>query len=217
MRKLLYIIAILVIAVSCNNKQSETGTIVTIQTNYGNIKIRLYDETPLHRDNFLKLINDSTYKDFLFHRVVKDFIIQAGDLVPDSTITTIPSEINGTYPKYFHKRGALGAPRWGEDKNPKKESDAHQFYIVTGKKFFSTSIQELEDERREESNQPPYTEEQKKVYETIGGAPHLDGEYTVFGEVVDGMDVIDKIEQVKVNDANRPLKNIRMKINIEKK
>lgn len=210
----IYLLITLLIC-SCNNHPKATGTIVEIETYYGNITIRLFDETPLHRDNFLKLINDSTYKDFLFHRVVDNFIIQGGVLIPDSTIATIKSEIENSYPTHYNKRGALGAPRWDGDKNPNKESDSQQFYIVTGKRFYDESLDNIESDR--EGYAPiKYTPEQRETYKTIGGAPHLDGEYTVFGEVIDGMETVDKIASAKKNSMNRPLKDIGLKIIIKK-
>lgn len=222
MKKTAYIIVYLLISLclfSCNKssrKEETKGTLAKIETAYGNITVVLYDETPLHRDNFLKLINDSTYKNFLFHRVVDDFMIQAGTTSPDSSATTIQSEVANTYPRYYNKRGALGAPRWDGDRNPKKESESQQFYIVTGKRFYTQGLDDLEAERTEEGFPISYTEEQRQTYSTIGGAPHLDGEYTVFGEVIEGMDVVDKIASVKVNSAHRPLKNIKLKMSIEK-
>lgn len=222
MKKSPYIIVYLLIAIcffSCNkssDRKDIKGTIVKIETAYGNITVVLYNETPLHRDNFLKLINDSTYKDFLFHRVVNDFMIQAGTISPDSSAITIQSEVSNNYPKYYNKRGALGAPRWDGDRNPKKESESRQFYIVTGKRFYTQGLDDLEAERAEDGSLISYNEEQRQTYSTIGGAPHLDGEYTVFGEVIDGMDVVDKIASVKVNSVHRPLKNIKLKMSVEK-
>lgn len=218
MRKNILIYTCILIALiinSCGNTPKEKGTIIEIKTSYGNINIRLFDETPLHRDNFLKLINDSTYENFLFHRVIKDFIIQGGTTTPDSSIATIQPEIKNVYPTYFNRRGALGAPRWDGDKNPDKESDSQQFYIVTGKRFYDWALDNIESERVVHA---PiiYTTEQRDTYKKVGGAPHLDGEYTVFGEVIDGMDVIDRIASVKTNEANRPLQDIRMKITIKK-
>ncbi|MFV0468526.1 MAG: peptidylprolyl isomerase [Dysgonomonas sp.] len=240
--------------------------LVLIETTCGNIKIKLYDETPLHRDNFLKLVKNGTYKDVLFHRVIKDFMIQAGD--PDSRTAsdsamlgegdleyTIPAEFR--LPNLFHKKGALAAARQADNVNPKKESSASQFYIVTGKIFSEDQLQQMEKQRFERLKQSIFNElqtvsrdsikslyasgdksalsdlrsklqteteekanirkqetiftpEQRNIYTSIGGTPHLDGAYTVFGEVVEGMDIVDKIQNAAVNGHDRPLENIRI-------
>ena len=186
----------------------------------GNIVVRLYDDTPRHRDNFVKLAQDGTYDGTLFHRVIKDFMIQAGDptskdapqgkaLGTGDVGYTIPAEF--VYPKYFHKRGALSAARQSDQVNPKKESSGCQFYIVTGK------VMRLQDEliaqaEAEVDQLPPFTftPEQREAYTTVGGAPHLDGEYTVFGEVEEGMDVVDKIQRVKTDRRDRPTDDVRI-------
>ncbi|MDU1889064.1 MAG: peptidylprolyl isomerase [Dysgonomonas sp.] len=249
---------------SCKSKEP----IVVIQTNYGNIKVKLYNETPIHRDNFIKLAESGFYKDLIFHRVIKDFMVQGGD--PDFLSAqetgpteakklkdTIPAEIK--FPLYFHKRGALAAARWGDAENPTKASDASQFYIVTGELRFDEKLNEIEKQRFErlkqsiynklqsanmdtikalykegkrseitvlreqwkaladkeaEERKPEtlYTKEQREIYNTRGGTPHLDGEYTVFGEVIEGMDVVDKIQNAQTNSKDRPLKNIVMNV-----
>ena len=209
----------------------------------GDIKVKLYNETPKHRDNFIKLAKDGTYNGTLFHRVIKDFMVQAGD--PESKNApkgkmlgsgdvgyTVPAEF--VYPKYFHKKGALSAARQGDNVNPKKESSGCQFYIVT--EAFNALAQKhmkeiykmrkandqdglyaLQDTlfiqaEAEAAKQPDFhfTPEQIKAYTTVGGTPHLDGEYTVFGEVVEGMDIVDKIQQVKTDRSDRPEEDVKI-------
>ncbi|MEY8707112.1 peptidylprolyl isomerase [Bacteroides faecichinchillae] len=246
-------------------------TLVKIETTLGDIKVKLYNETPKHRDNFIKLAKEGVYDGTLFHRVIKEFMIQAGD--PESKNAskgkmlgsgdvgyTIPAEF--VYPKYFHKRGALSAARQGDNVNPKKESSGCQFYIVTGKVYNDTTLINMErgmnenkvtlifntlaqkhmkdiykmrknnDEKgllelqdkliaqaeEEAAKQPEFrfTPEQVEAYTTIGGTPHLDGEYTVFGEVVEGMDIVDKIQQVKTDRSDRPEEDVKIvKVEVE--
>ena len=193
----------------------QTETLVLIDTDMGKIKVKLFNDTPLHRDNFIKNVKEHAYDGLLFHRVIKQFMIQGGDLgsknAPmdahlgnDTVSYTIPAEI--VYPKYYHKRGALAAARTSDEENPERASSPTQFYIVTGK-FFT----EMELDKKCKEKNITLTEEQKKSYMLEGGAPHLDGKYTVFGEVVHGMKTVDKIQFVKVNEDNRPLNNIRIK------
>jgi peptidylprolyl isomerase/peptidyl-prolyl cis-trans isomerase B (cyclophilin B) len=195
--------------------QEGTTTLVEIATSKGKIKVRLYDDTPLHRDNFIKLVKAGQYDGLLFHRVIRQFMIQAGDInsknAPIDTLLgdgdldyTIPAEI--VYPKYFHKRGQLCAARTGDDLNPKRESSATQFYIVTGKYFTERELDKMEEEKNIK-----LTPEQRLAYKLEGGAPHLDGTYTVFGEVVKGLKVVEKIQFVLTNENDRPLKNIKIK------
>lgn len=250
--------------ISCQSGKKEE-TMLRIETTKGNITVKLYNETPKHRDNFIKLVKDSVYNGTLFHRVINNFMIQAGD--PESKDApadkmlgggdvgyTIPAEF--VYPKYFHKKGALSAARQGDMVNPKKASSGCQFYIVTGQVYDEASLkdmetqldnnrtnlafgelvakrrediakmqqendqaglQKLETEFREEAQkmvekQPhfKFTPEQEKAYTTIGGTPHLDGQYTVFGEVVDGLDVVDSIQVVPTNRSDRPLEDIKI-------
>lgn len=247
-----------------NNMENEKRTLVKLETTLGNITVALYNETPKHRDNFIKLVKEGVYDSTLFHRVIKQFMIQAGD--PDSKNAsdtamlgngdvgyTIPAEFN---PKFFHKKGVLAAARQGDDVNPEKASSGCQFYIVTGRKFTEPQLLGMENkinEQREEAifdtlarqhmkeiykmrkagdnagllelqdsleaqaremadkeEKFRFTPEQIKAYSTLGGAPHLDGSYTVFGEVTEGMDVVDKIEIAKTNRADRPVENIRI-------
>ncbi len=189
------------------------GTKVMIETSEGPIVVVLYDETPMHRDNFIKLAESGVYEDLLFHRVIEKFMIQAGD--PDSRKAkpgqplgsgslgyTIPAEI---VPHLFHKRGALCAARQGDDVNPKRESSASQFYIVQGMQFLPEQLDQMAAMYGKK-----FTPEQIEVYTTEGGAPHLDGDYTVFGEVVEGMDVVDRIASAERDRYDRPKKDIRI-------
>ena len=257
-------------AVACKSGQKKDGnmekeTVLKIETSMGDIKVKLYNETPKHRDNFIKLAKDGTYNGTLFHRVIKDFMVQAGD--PESKNApkgkmlgsgdvgyTVPAEF--VYQKYFHKKGALSAARQGDEVNPKKESSGCQFYIVTGKVFNDSTLLNMEQQKNqnkvteafnalaqkhmkeiykmrkandqdglyalqdtlfiqaeaEAAKQPDFhfTPEQIKAYTTVGGTPHLDGEYTVFGEVVEGMDIVDKIQQVKTDRSDRPEEDVKI-------
>lgn len=247
-----------------HHMENEKRTLVKLETTMGNITVALYNETPKHRDNFIKLVKEGVYDSTLFHRVIKQFMIQAGD--PDSKNAsdtamlgsgdvgyTIPAEFN---PKFFHKKRVLAAARQGDDVNPEKASSGCQFYIVTGRKFTEPQLLGMENkinEQREEAlfdslarqhmkeiykmrkagdnagllelqdtleaqareladkeEKFRFTPEQIKAYSTIGGAPHLDGSYTVFGEVTEGMEVVDNIEIAKTNRADRPIENIRI-------
>jgi len=182
-----------------------------INTEYGDMKGVLYNETPQHRDNFVKLIKSGFYNGLLFHRVIQGFMIQGGDPTSKNAKPgqqlgggdpgyTIPAEFN---PAFIHKKGALSAARTADQVNPKKASSGSQFYIVQGKKQNPATLG------------ANYTEEQKKVYSTIGGTPFLDGNYTVFGEITEGFDVIDKIAAVQKDQNDRPLKDIKMTITIK--
>ena len=188
---------------------------VLLHTNYGDIVIRLSDFTPLHRDNFLKLVKTHYYDSVLFHRVIKNFMIQGGD--PDSKRAkpgeplgeggpayTIPAEFRTTL---FHKKGVIAAAR---DNNPEKASSGSQFYIVQGKVFTDAGLDSVETYRLNGRRIPT---EQREVYKTIGGTPHLDQNYTVFGQVVKGLDVVDRIASVstsKGQDRDRPLEDVRI-------
>ena len=193
----------------------DARTLVLIDTDMGKIKVKLFNDTPLHRDNFIKNVKEHRYDGLLFHRVIKQFMIQGGDInSKDAPIEqhlgdgdpgyTVPAEI--VYPKYFHRRGMLCAARTGDDENPERASSATQFYIVTGK-FFTG----MELDKMEKSEGRTFTAEEREAYMLQGGAPHLDNKYTIFGEVVQGMKVVDKIQFVDTNDEDRPLKNIAIK------
>jgi peptidylprolyl isomerase len=245
---------------SCNAPGGNESTTVSIKTSLGDIKIRLYDETPLHRDNFIRLINSGFYDGISFHRIIKNFMIQAVDPAtksppaknfPDSIKTfTIPAEFNN---KYFHKKGALAAARQGNDVNPQMRSSGTQFYIVQGVKLnddelnlaeqrinsnmkqsrFTTLIKETSDSMRLAgksttdseiqdlasvkmfqylTNYKDYkiSEEQRNVYKINGGTPRLDGTYTVFGEVIEGLDIIDRIAEVPTDSNDKPLNDIKI-------
>lgn len=259
--------------VSCNlinKKDMDKEQHVKIETTMGDVVIKLYNETPAHRDNFLKLVEENTYEGTLFHRVIKDFMVQAGDpssknapkgkmLGTGDMDYTIPAEF--VYPQYFHKKGALSAARQGDQVNPNKESSGCQFYIVTGTIFTEEGLLSLESQineskinkafeklakehmkeiymlrksndeeglydlqekliaeaEKEASTLPDFkfTVEQVSSYTTVGGTPHLDNEYTVFGEVVEGIEIVDKIQTVKTDRNDRPeedIKIIRMSI-----
>ena len=213
--KTFYLILISLLSLTTCSKTPK-GAKVLIETSYGNIKVSLYDETPLHRDNFVKLVNEGYYNGKTFHRVIKHFMIQGGatNTAKDSVLNEddlIPSEINTS--KYIHKAGALAAARWGNDENPKKMSDAAQFYIVSGAPVLEMDFETIERERIENLNyEILYTNEQKDIYKSLGGAPHLDGEYTVFGEVYEGLDIVKKIERVETNEINdKPLNPVIIK------
>lgn len=241
------------------------ATRLKIKTTEGDIVIRLYDETPRHRDNFLKLAKNGYFNGTLFHRVIKDFMIQGGD--PDSKNApkgkilgtggpdyTIPAEF--VYPRYFHKRGALSAARTGDEVNPDKESSGSQFYIVWGKIYKPAELKQMErqmamqqeqevfnllaKEHREEimefrrnrdqaglqtlqeqlieetkkicrqKGKPTFTTEQTEAYTTVGGTPFLDNQYTVFGEVEEGINVVERIQNRKTDRNDRPTEDVKM-------
>jgi peptidyl-prolyl cis-trans isomerase B (cyclophilin B) len=199
-------------------KKKDRKRDVLMQTTMGDIVIRLSDSTPLHRDNFLKLVKVGYYDSILFHRVMKDFMIQSGD--PNSTRATAGQPLGNGGPGYtvpaefrktlFHKKGALAAARMGDNANPTKASSGSQFYIVQGKVFTDGGLDSVETFRLNGRKIPA---EQRAVYKTIGGTPHLDQGYTVYGEVVKGLDVVDKIAAVQTSraqDRDRPLQDIRI-------
>ncbi len=193
--------------------------LIILETKFGVMTIRLYDETPLHRDNFLKLIEEGFFKDLLFHRVISGFMIQGGD--PNSRNAskdtqlgaggpdyTIPSEFNKAL---IHKKGALAAARTGDQMNPQKRSSGSPFYIVQGTTQSDAQLTRIEDQKGIR-----YSDEQKKIYASLGGTPMLDQEYTVFGEVIDGLDIIDKIASVITGRADRPIEDVKMDLKVLK-
>jgi len=278
MNKYLIVTISFLILIGINNSTAQTYSkeTILITTPYGNMKLKLFNETPLHRDNFIRLVKQGFYDSLLFHRVINNFMIQGGD--PDSKSANdtaalgngdvdywIPPEFNR---KLYHKKGMLAAAREGEDINPGKESSGSQFYIVMGKTFDSAALQKMElrvnktliqkinynvafsgksaalkkyytrlsleektdslkivsrqlvdpvsIERYKKMPRFTFTAEQKKTYASLGGTPHLDMDYTIFGEIIEGLEVIDKIAAAKTDKNDRPKENIRMKISIIK-
>jgi len=271
MNKLIYLSFIILLAgaFSCKTavKLGQKDRIVQIATEYGDVKIRLYDETPGHRDNFIKLAHDGFFDGTLFHRVIDGFMIQGGD--PDSKAAKpgvmlgeggpgydIPAEFHANL---FHKKGILAAAREGDQVNPKKESSGSQFYIAQGKVYEPEELDELVisinrkrtnaifenlrnkskdelvklqqagefdkfnarmDEMKHQidsisqAQKLVLTDEMKEAYTTVGGIPHLDMNYTVFGEVIEGLDIVDKIAAEETDDNDRPLKDLKMSITI---
>jgi len=254
----------LMLLISCNAPGGNENTTVLLNTTLGEIKIKLYDGTPIHRDNFINLINSGFYDGISFHRVIKDFMIQAGDPATKSgNVTsrsdtmktyTIPAEFNN---QFIHKKGALAAARQGNDTNPEMRSSGSQFYIVQGVKytddeltlaeqrinnnlkqsFFNKLMRETADSVRlagvtlsdgeiqeiasikmfqylTNNNDFKFTEEHRNVYKSIGGTPRLDGTYTVFGEVIEGLDIVDKIADVTTDNSDKPVNEIKI-INIK--
>lgn len=189
------------------------STKVIIETSKGTITVMLYDETPIHRDNFIQLAKSDFYEGVLFHRVINTFMIQAGD--PESKNATsekalgnggpgytLPAEI---VPKYFHKKGALSAARTGDQTNPQRRSSGSQFYIVQGKSYTDMQLESMEKQMF-----TTFTDAQRDTYATIGGVPHLDAQYTVFGEVTEGLEIIDIIAAVETGKNDRPVEDVRI-------
>lgn len=216
MKKLTIILAALVaLSVPTILCAQSTDTLVVITTSYGTMKVRLYTETPIHRSNFIKLAGSGYYDSTLFHRVIRNFMIQGGD--PDSRHAApgqmlgngdigylLPAEFRDTI---FHKKGTLCAAR---TENPAKASSGCQFYIVQGQTFTNDQLNMLETQRGVR-----LSETQRQLYSTVGGSPWLDGSYTVFGEVVEGMEVIDLIAAVKTQPGDRPVEDVRMTMRLE--
>lgn len=198
-------------AQNIENPKKETK--VLIKTTMGDIVVKLYDTTRAHRDNFIKLVNENYYDGVLFHRVINDFMVQAGD--PDSKNATagktlgnggpgytVPAEI---LPQYFHKKGALSAARTGDQMNPTRRSSGSQFFIVTGRIYSDAELNSMEQKMNTK-----FTPEQRKIYTTIGGDPFLDGQYSVFGEVVEGLDIAVKISRVPKDTNDRPKEDVKI-------
>ena len=218
MKKILLFLA-LTIVVSASAKK-EKRTKVEMLTSMGSITIELYNETPLHRDNFIKLVKEGYYNDLLFHRVIADFMIQGGD--PDSKNApegkmlgeggpgyTIEAEFR--FPQLFHKRGVLAAAREGDDTNPEKRSSGSQFYIVWGQTFSRSDLEKITQRVEQHSaGAIVFPDEVKKYYMKYGGTPHLDGSYTVFGEVIKGIEVVNAIQQVDTDNNDRPIEDVRI-------
>jgi len=209
--KILIIIALTFVLASC---YSTKETIVKIKTDYGDMSFRLYNQTPQHRDNFIKLAKNHTFDSLLFHRVIKDFMIQGGDInskhaKPGVMLGngdlgyTVPAEFDSTL---FHGKGALAAARLGDQQNPKKASSATQFYIAQGKSFSDDQLDMMERGMKRK-----FPIKAREIYKTLGGTPHLDGSYTVFGQLIEGMNVLDSISKVKVDPNDRPLKDLHIK------
>lgn len=196
---------------SCQPKEQH----LLIETDMGNMTVMLYNSTPKHRDNIVKLVKEGFYDDLLFHRVIKDFMLQGGD--PDSRNAAPQAMLGQGGPGYqidqeigaYHFKGALSAARLSDGVNPEKKSSGSQFFIVQGYKVQDAELDKWAAQRGLE-----YTPEQRKIYREVGGYPYLDGDYTVFGEVIEGLDVIDKIASVQVGAADRPVKDIKMKISL---
>ena len=207
MKKICLIICILL---GMTTQAQEKETLVLIKTSLGDITVKLYNDTPLHRDNFIKLINEGWYNNSPFHRVINNFMIQGGHNQDGSVDPgyTIPAEFRTNH---IHKKGALAAARQGDHVNPKKASSGCQFYIVQGQVLTDAHIQMYQQRMG-----LTFTKEQIEAYTTVGGTPHLDGEYTVFGEVVEGLEIIDKIAKVKTGYMDVPVEAVTMTIEILK-
>lgn len=270
MKKLLLFALVSVLVWACNKPTN----FVQINTNHGKIVIELYDETPLHRDNFQKLVTEGFYDDLLFHRVIDQFMIQGGDPVSKYAEEgqqlgsggpgyTIPNEINAS-DRCFHRKGTLSAARQGDNVNPDRRSSGSQFYIVVGRQYSDSELARFEQQAMMQAKQALYqkytkqhqeefqslyetgdkdalkekqneliqqveaeinqdidkyymTLEQRAAYQELGGTPHLDNAYTVFGEVIEGLEVVEEISKVKTNNADRPLEDIKMKMKFVKR
>lgn len=218
MKKIYLLSVMLFLSFSILSAKGEKNYVVNIMTNRGEITLLLYNQTPLHRDNFVKLCKAGTYDNVLFHRVIKEFMIQAGD--PESKRQepgklygegdlgyTIPAEISS---EIFHKKGVLAAAREGDRVNPERKSSACQFYIVVGKRFTDQELDKVEQRIAKATGVKDYkiSPEKREVYRTSGGTPHLDMQYTVFGEVLKGMDIAEGISKTETDQNDRPLKDI---------
>jgi peptidyl-prolyl cis-trans isomerase B (cyclophilin B) len=219
MKHLCFLFLLLTFYPTVAQKKSKKDKLITIHTSYGDMKAILYDQTPLHKQNFLKLVGEHFYDSLLFHRIIQGFMIQGGD--PNSkkakpedrlgggggNMERIPAEFR---PELFHKKGALSAAR---DGNPEKKSSACQFYIVQGKVYNDA---ELDAQLKRMAGTRMADPTQREMYKTLGGTPHLDGNYTVFGQVISGLAVLDSIAGQPKDGFDRPLKDIRMSMSVEK-
>ena len=207
MKKICLIICILL---GMTTQAQEKETLVLIKTSLGDITVKLYNDTPLHRDNFIKLINEGWYNNSPFHRVINNFMIQGGHNQDGSVDPgyTIPAEFRANH---FHKKGALAAARQGDQVNPQRASSGCQFYIVQGQVLTEAHI-----EMYKQRYGLTFTPEQVEAYTTVGGTPHLDGQYTVFGEVVEGLEIVDAIAKVKTGYMDVPVEPVVMSIEILK-
>lgn len=207
-RPYLILVLLMVLGVAAGNAQQEKQVKVKISTKYGDMVAVLYNETPKHRDNFVKLVKEGWYEGSPFHRVIKDFMIQGGQNADGrmSPGYTIPAEFSTDL---YHKKGALAAARQGDQVNPMKESSGCQFYIVQGRLFGEDMLYQMS-----QRSGFSYSDQAIKDYTTLGGTPHLDGAYTVFGEVISGLEVVDKIAAVQTGEANKPVDDIKMTISI---
>lgn len=206
--KFIFIYIAFILLSSCHDSD-----IVTIETEYGNMEIQLFSSTPKHTANFSKLVDEGFYDDLLFHRVMNGFMIQGGD--PESRGASVDQPLGSGGPGYTipaeigipHFKGMLSAARQGDEVNPKKESSGSQFFIVQGGPVDDGQLDAVEKAKKFK-----YSEAQRAKYKKLGGTPMLDGDYSVFGEVSSGLDVIDKIARVETDPRERPLKDIKMKI-----
>jgi cyclophilin family peptidyl-prolyl cis-trans isomerase len=181
---------------------------VLIHTDMGDITVALYNDTPQHRDNFVKLVKEGFYNGSPFHRIIKGFMVQGGGAPAGKAEVSyrIPAEI---LPNHFHKKGALAAARMGDQVNPKKESSGSQFYLVQGEKYTEAQLNQFEAQMGKK-----FSPEQRTAYTTVGGTPHLDAGYTVFGEVIGGLEVIDKIAAVQTGAGDKPVKELKMTMKV---
>ncbi len=207
MKNILLIISVL-FGLNLIAQDTKPETLIVIHTTYGDITAKLYNDTPKHRDNFIKLVNEGWYEGSPFHRVIKDFMIQGGGNKDGRTDPgyTIDAEI---LPNHFHKKGVLSAARMPDHVNPKKESSGSQFYLVEGQVVPTSYLDQVTAKTGH-----VFTEEQKQVYATLGGTPHLDGDYTVFGEVIMGIEVVDVIGAVATGRGDVPIEKVIMTIEI---
>ena len=205
---LLFFYFLTLMTISCQSIEQT----YTIETNMGNIQVKLYDKTPLHKENFEKLVAEQFYDSVLFHRIIAGFMIQTGNPAtkPVSNIDSLRDALNYTVPaefipEYFHKKGALAAARTGDNLNPEKRSSSSQFYIVQGRSYDDGELDQIE-----QHYQLKFSEFQRGIYKTFGGTPFLDQNYTVFGEIVKGMEVVDAISSVATGPGDFPENEVRI-------